>query len=130
MTAADKTCLFCKIVAGELPADSLYEDDRVLAFLDVGDIGGTAAIEKDAIADCPAGMVETHRVDGYPRAWLDRVARVEILQPKIAALGDDVGLDELVDPLLGHCSMPPWRSMHSAEEGLAATPGSPDVSGE
>jgi len=35
MTAADKTCLFCKIVAGELPADSLYEDDRILAFKDI-----------------------------------------------------------------------------------------------
>ena len=35
MTAADKTCLFCKIVAGELPADRLYEDDRVLAFKDI-----------------------------------------------------------------------------------------------
>ena len=35
MTVADKTCLFCKIVAGELPADSLYEDDRILAFRDI-----------------------------------------------------------------------------------------------
>ena len=58
------------------------------------------------------------------------VAGVEILQPKLAALGDDVGLDELVDPLLGHRSMPPWRSLHSAEAGLAASPGAPDVSGE
>ena len=28
MTAADQTCLFCKIVAGELPADRVYEDER------------------------------------------------------------------------------------------------------
>lgn len=28
-------CLFCKIVAGEIPNYTVYEDDNVLAFLDV-----------------------------------------------------------------------------------------------
>jgi histidine triad (HIT) family protein len=28
-------CLFCKIVAGEVPSSKLFEDDRVLAFKDV-----------------------------------------------------------------------------------------------
>lgn len=28
-------CVFCKIAAGELPAHTLYEDERVLAFLDI-----------------------------------------------------------------------------------------------
>lgn len=28
-------CLFCKIIAGEIPADKLYEDDDVLAFWDI-----------------------------------------------------------------------------------------------
>ncbi len=28
-------CLFCKIVAGEIPAEKLYEDDDVLAFKDI-----------------------------------------------------------------------------------------------
>ena len=28
-------CLFCKIVARELPADVLYEDEHVLAFADI-----------------------------------------------------------------------------------------------
>ena len=27
-------CIFCKIVAGEIPAYKVYEDDDVLAFLD------------------------------------------------------------------------------------------------
>jgi histidine triad (HIT) family protein len=35
MTAAQQTCLFCKIVAGEIPADRLYEDDETLAFKDI-----------------------------------------------------------------------------------------------
>ena len=33
--AADPECLFCKIVAGHLPAERLYEDDRILAFRDI-----------------------------------------------------------------------------------------------
>jgi histidine triad (HIT) family protein len=28
-------CVFCKIIAGELPSRKLYEDDRVLAFHDI-----------------------------------------------------------------------------------------------
>ncbi len=28
-------CLFCKIVAGEIPSRKVYEDDRVLAFYDI-----------------------------------------------------------------------------------------------
>ena len=28
-------CLFCRIVAGEIPSRKLYEDDQVLAFYDV-----------------------------------------------------------------------------------------------
>ena len=28
-------CLFCKIVAGEIPSKKLYEDDQVYAFYDI-----------------------------------------------------------------------------------------------
>lgn len=28
-------CLFCKIAAGEIPSDKVYEDDRILAFKDI-----------------------------------------------------------------------------------------------
>lgn len=28
-------CIFCKIVAGEIPAAKIYEDDKVLVFLDI-----------------------------------------------------------------------------------------------
>lgn len=30
-----ETCLFCRIAAGELPAHRLYEDDHIVAFLDL-----------------------------------------------------------------------------------------------
>ncbi len=29
------SCLFCRIVAGEVPADRVHEDDRVIAFRDI-----------------------------------------------------------------------------------------------
>jgi len=35
MTNRDPDCLFCKIAAGELPADRVYEDDEVVAFRDI-----------------------------------------------------------------------------------------------
>ena len=31
----DNSCLFCKILAGDVPADVVYETDRVLAFRDI-----------------------------------------------------------------------------------------------
>ena len=31
----DPNCLFCKIVAGDIPARKLYEDDQVVAFHDI-----------------------------------------------------------------------------------------------
>ena len=33
MTDAD--CLFCRIVAGEIPSDRVFEDDEVIAFRDI-----------------------------------------------------------------------------------------------
>jgi histidine triad (HIT) family protein len=32
---SDEDCLFCKIVAGEIPAQVIMEDDDVLAFMDI-----------------------------------------------------------------------------------------------
>ena len=28
-------CLFCKIIAGEIPADKVYEDEQILVFKDI-----------------------------------------------------------------------------------------------
>ena len=41
-------CLFCDIVAGKIPAYKLYEDDEVLAFLDISQVtkGHTLVIPK------------------------------------------------------------------------------------
>ena len=33
--ATDVNCLFCKIIAGELPAEIVHRDDRTVAFRDI-----------------------------------------------------------------------------------------------
>ena len=44
----EKNCVFCKIIAGEIPAAKVYEDDKVLAFLDIApfNFGHTLVIPK------------------------------------------------------------------------------------
>ena len=34
-------CLFCKIIAGEIPSTKVYEDDQVLAFHDIAPMAPT-----------------------------------------------------------------------------------------
>ena len=34
----DPTCIFCKIITGELPSDKVYEDDKVIGFRDINPI--------------------------------------------------------------------------------------------
>jgi histidine triad (HIT) family protein len=43
------SCIFCKIVEGEIPSYKVYEDDSVLAFLDIApvNIGHTLVIPKE-----------------------------------------------------------------------------------
>ncbi len=44
----EKDCIFCKIVKGDIPCAKVYEDDDVLAFLDISQttIGHTLVIPK------------------------------------------------------------------------------------
>ena len=46
-------CIFCKIVAGEIPSYTVYEDDVVKAFLDIsqGTPGHTLVIPKKHVPD-------------------------------------------------------------------------------
>lgn len=46
-------CIFCKIVSGEIPSYTVYEDEDVLAFLDLSQVskGHTLVIPKEHVAD-------------------------------------------------------------------------------
>lgn len=46
-------CIFCKIIKGELPAEKVFEDDKVLAFLDIHPVtkGHTLLVPKEHYPD-------------------------------------------------------------------------------
>jgi histidine triad (HIT) family protein len=61
-------CVFCKMVAGQIPVTKIYEDDVVLSFLDIGPVsdGHTLVIPKqhfEKLHQCPAeilGRIVSH----------------------------------------------------------------------
>jgi histidine triad (HIT) family protein len=60
----DENCIFCKIIAGGIPCARVYEDERVLAFLDINPIarGHTLVVLKGhypTLLDVPAGEGES-----------------------------------------------------------------------
>jgi len=50
---SDPDCIFCKIVAGDLPATKIDEDDRTIAFMDInpGTRGHALVIPKEHVRD-------------------------------------------------------------------------------
>ena len=67
-------CIFCKMVAGEIPLAKVYEDEAVLAFLDIGPIsdGHTLVIPKQhctRVHECDPEIV------GQVATRLGKVAR-------------------------------------------------------
>lgn len=77
----DTTCIFCKIANGTIPSYKVYEDNDVIAFLDVNPAsrGHTLVVTKehfDNMATCP-------------KAILDKVFEVAqtVAQAQIAHLG-------------------------------------------
>jgi histidine triad (HIT) family protein len=55
-------CIFCKIVNGEVPCKKIYEDEAVLAFLDIGPVsdGHTLVVPKahfEKLHQCPPDVL-------------------------------------------------------------------------
>jgi len=55
-------CVFCKIIDGQLPCCEIYQDEHILAFLDIGPLsdGHTLIIPKkhvDRLEHCPPDVV-------------------------------------------------------------------------
>ncbi len=51
--ASDPNCVFCKIIAAQVPAAAVYEDESVLSFLDIGPLadGHLLIIPRDHYAN-------------------------------------------------------------------------------
>ena len=56
-TPAEPDCIFCKIVAGDLPSRRIYEDDHAIAFLDIAawHRGHTLVVPKRHVTDMITG---------------------------------------------------------------------------
>jgi histidine triad (HIT) family protein len=76
-------CIFCKIIAGQIPAHKLYENDLVLAFLDINPInpGHTLVVPKKH---------STNILDIEPRDW---AAVAEVARKMAKVLHDALGAD-------------------------------------
>jgi len=76
-------CIFCKMVAGEIPVTKIYENEVVLAFLDIGPLsdGHTLVIPKAHFS----------RLDECPAEILAEVARQigKIANAVVTAMGSD-----------------------------------------
>jgi histidine triad (HIT) family protein len=74
MTMRDPECIFCKIVAGEMPCRKIFENDAVLAFLDINPTarGHVLVIPKEHASD----LLSTEA---------DALREVTAVLPKIAA---------------------------------------------
>jgi histidine triad (HIT) family protein len=77
--AADPNCLFCRIVADEIPSTKVHEDDLVVAFRDIAPRAPThiLVIPRDHIASA-ADLTEEHaEMLGRLFAVAARIARDE-----------------------------------------------------
>ncbi len=61
------SCLFCKIVAGEIPSNKAYEDDKILAFHDISPIAPVhiLVIPKEHIESVDAITADNSAIVAY-----------------------------------------------------------------
>jgi len=73
-------CLFCRIVAGEIPSKQVYADDSAIAFLDINPwhVGHTLVIPRrhvdDLLADPEALSEITPAINATARLLVERLA--------------------------------------------------------
>jgi len=89
-------CLFCKIVAGEIPSTKVYEDDKVLAFRDIAPQAPThiLVIPKTHIASVAEITAENSAIVAHIFQVIAKVAAAEGLKDGyrvVSNCGDHAG---------------------------------------
>jgi diadenosine tetraphosphate (Ap4A) HIT family hydrolase len=94
-------CIFCRIVAGELPASVVYEDENIIAFLDIqpitpGHVLVTPKYHADSLIDLPGNesahmMVIAQMMDKALRRSELECEGVNLFLADGRAAGQDVG---------------------------------------
>ena len=74
-------CLFCKIIAGDIPSTKVYEDDLVLAFRDIAPQAPThiLVIPKNHIPSVDGITAENSAVVAHIFTVIPKIAAAEIL---------------------------------------------------
>lgn len=77
-----ENCLFCKIVAGQIPSTKVYEDDLVLAFRDIAPVAPThiLIVPKQHIPSVDAVNAENSAVVAHIFEVIPRIAAAEKLE--------------------------------------------------
>ena len=89
-------CLFCKIIAGEIPSTKVYEDDLVLAFRDIAPQAPThiLVIPKAHIPSVDAVTEENSAVVAHIFTVIPKIAAAEGLTQGyrvVSNCGEDAG---------------------------------------
>ena len=89
-------CLFCKIVAGDIPSTKVYEDEKILAFRDIAPQAPThiLVIPKAHIASVAEITPENADVVAHIFTVIPRIAEAEGLANGyrvVSNCGDDAG---------------------------------------
>lgn len=78
-------CIFCKIIAGEIPCFKLYEDDRVLSFMDINPFNDGHSLV----------LTKAHAEDVYAADESDLAACIRVAKKVASAVNRVVAPDGL-----------------------------------
>ena len=98
--AADPDCIFCKIVAGDLPGTKVHEDDRTVAFMDINPAtrGHLLVVQRNHAKD----LLEVED---------DDLAAVSATAKRLAArIKERLGADGV--NLLNSCGAAAWQTVY------------------
>ena len=89
-------CLFCKIIAGDIPSNKVYEDDTVYAFRDIAPQAPThvLVVPKTHIDSCNGITPENSAVVAHIFEVIPRIAAAEGLESGyrvVSNCGEDAG---------------------------------------
>ena len=74
-----ENCIFCKIIAGEIPSTKVYEDETILAFRDIAPQAPThvLVVPKAHIEDCNGITAENSAVVAHIFEVIPQIAAAE-----------------------------------------------------
>ena len=89
-------CLFCKIIAGDIPSTKVYEDETVFAFRDIAPMAPThvLVVPKVHIPSCDGVTAENSAVVAHIFEVIPKIAAAEGLTGGyrvVSNCGDDAG---------------------------------------